>query len=436
MSPPLALLGRPPALDNARHVRWPIIGDADRAAVLGVLDRGVLSGPFAPEVRGLEREFAAYIGVRGALATNSGTAALHMALAAAGVGPGDEVVTSAYSFVATAQAVLHQHAIPVFVDIEPGTCGADPALVEAAITPRTRALLPVHIHGVPCDIEAIVEIGRRWRIPVIEDACQAHGATLRGRRVGTFGDGAAFSLQSSKSLACGEGGVFVSDDEMMLDRANRVRMFGEDVRAMEETPWNAERPLDASRAYDSTTVGWMYRTNEMSAALARSQLRCLDHWNARARALARQLSTALKGLPGVTPPEIPNGRAETVHKYRVRIDARAVGIEADPRHVRDALLSALRAEGLEVVLWQTQAIPGQRVFRERMGYGKGAPWDRSALVDYDLARFPETTRLLDGSLVLFSQSCPIAAQSEEVVDAYGEAFARVWTHLGDVLKAA
>lgn len=432
MTADLALFGRAPVLDNARHVRWPVLDGADRDAVLGVLDRGVLSGPFAPEVRGLEREFAAFVGTRGALATNSGTAALHLALAAAGVGPGDEVVTSAYSFVATAQAILHQQAIPVFVDVEPRTCGLDPTRIEAALTPRTRAVLPVHIHGVPCEIEAVVAVARRRGLAVIEDAAQAHGAAVGGRRVGTFGDGAAFSLQSSKSLACGEGGVFVCDDEATLDRANRVRMFGEDVRAMEDAPWRADRPLDAARAYDSAVVGWMYRTNEMSAALARSQLRKLPLWNARALAHARRLSAALATLPGVTPLFVPDDCAATIHKYRVRLDGRAVGVEAPPTRVRDAVLTALRAEGLEAVLWQTQPVPGQRLFRER----RGAPWDRAVAVDYDLAQYPETTRLLDGSVVLFSQSCPIAAQEPEVVDAYAEAFARVWSHLPDVVASA
>ena len=270
MTAELALFGRSPAVDNARHVRWPVLDDSDRQAVLTVLDRGVLSGPFAPEVRSLEREFASFIGTRHALATNSGTAALHMALAAVGVGPGDEVITSAYSFVATAQAVLHQQAIPVFVDVEPRTFGIDPALIERAITKRTKALLPVHIHGMPCDLDEVMAIGKKHGIPVVEDACQAHGAMYRGRRAGSIGDAAAFSLQSSKNLPCGEGGVFVTNDSAMLDRANSLRMFGENVRQMEDVPWDPQRPLDASRAYDSCQVGWMYRTNEMSAALARS----------------------------------------------------------------------------------------------------------------------------------------------------------------------
>src|SRR5450432_2464616 len=160
----VALLGGAPAIEASRHVRWPVLGEDDRKAVLGVLDRGVLSGPFAPETRGFEHEFASYIGVKHAVATNSGTAALHLAVAAAGVGPGDEVITSAYSFVATGLAALHAHAVPVFVDVETKTWGLDPELVERAITPRTKAILPVHIHGTPCSIEAIMDIGRRHNL--------------------------------------------------------------------------------------------------------------------------------------------------------------------------------------------------------------------------------------------------------------------------------
>lgn len=435
MTPPLALLGAPPTLDNARHHRWPVLDQGDRDAVLTALDRGVLSGPHAPEVRALEREFADYVGVRHALATNSGTAALHIALAAAGVGPGDEVVTSAYSFVATALAVLHQQAVPVFVDIEPRACGLDPALVERAITPRTRAILPVHIHGTPCEWDAIAAIAKRHGLPVIEDACQAHGAEYKGRRVGSLGVAAAFSTQSSKNLACGEGGLFVTDDDALLDRANRVRMFGEDVRGMDDGGYRVERALDATRAYDSATVGWMYRTNELSAALARSQLRKLDAYNARGRESARRLSAMLRELPGVTPPEVFEDRVEVVHKYRVRLDARAVGVGAAPRRVRDAVLAALRAEGLEAVLWQTQPVPGQKLFREKVGFGGGVPWSHGSPVRYDLDQYPETTRLLDASVVLFSQSCPILAQPPEVVDAYAVAFKKVWDRLDAVLAA-
>jgi len=415
------------------HVRWPVIGDQDRAAVMGVLDRGVMSGPFAPEVRALEKAFAAWVGARHCLATNSGTSALHIALAAAGVGPGDEVITSAYSFVATALAVLHQNAIPVFVDIEPASCGIDPALIERAITPRTKAIMPVHIHGTPCDITAVAGIARRRGLALIEDAAQAHGAEVGGVKAGRFGAMGCFSTQSSKSLACGEGGLFVTDDDELFARANRTRMFGEEMLASDEAAFDLAHALDGNRAYDSVAMGWMYRTNEMSAALCRSQLARLDESLAAARRNADFLCRRLRELPGVTPVEPPPGRTSSWHKFRVRLDAAKVGVQAPAVVVRDGVLRALRAEGAEAVLWQTQPVPGQTLFRERKGYGRGHPWSLGEPVDYDLSRYPETVRLLDSSIVLFSQTYPIAPQPLQLVEAYAEAFAKVWSRLDEVV---
>ena len=432
---PLALKGGKPVVPPGAHVRWPVIHQEDRAAVNRVLDRGVLSGPFAPEVRALEKDFAGYLGVRHCLATNSGTAALHIAIAAAGIEPGDEVITTAYSFIATALAVLQQGGIPVFVDIEPLTFGLDPALVERAITPRTRAIVPVHIHGTPCEIEPLRQIARRRKLVLIEDAAQAHGAESGGRKVGTFGAMGCFSLQSSKSLACGEGGLFVTDDDELMARANRTRMFGEDIRIADEADYDLERALDGSRAYDSVAMGWMYRTNEMSAAMARSQLARLDESNARARRNAEALGQHLRGLRGVTPPLVPADRTSCHHKYRVRLDAAAAGVDAPPRVVRDAVIRALCAEGVDAVLWQTQPVPGQTLFREKRGYGRGYPWTLGAPVDYDLAQYPQTASLLDSSLILFSQTHPIAPQPLSLCEAYAEAFEKVWTRLDEVLDA-
>jgi perosamine synthetase len=439
----LALAGGRAVVDRRLHVGWPILGASDREAVLRVLDRGVLSGPFAPEVRALEREFAEYCGARYALATNSGTAALHVALAAAGIGPGDEVITPAFSFVATAMAILQQNAIPVFVDIERETLGMDPAKVEAAITPRTKALLPVHMHGMPCDLEPMIEIARRRGLTLIEDAAQAHGAALGGRRVGTFGKAGCFSFQSSKNLACGEGGMLVTDDEELLTRANRTRMFGEDVLPKDEAAYDIARPLDGNRAYDSLTVGWMYRTTELSAAVARSQLARLEEYNERARVNAALLSERLSELPGVTPPRVPAGRLPAWHKYRVSFDATSLGIDAPPAKVRDALCRALTAEGVEAVLWQTKPVPGQALFQKKIGFGlaagkglPGCPWDHGSPVDYDPGQYPETQRLLDGSLVLFSHSFPIAPQPRDLVVAYAEAFAKVWSQLDVALQSS
>jgi dTDP-4-amino-4,6-dideoxygalactose transaminase len=410
-----------------------VLGQPEKDAVLRVLDRGVLSGPFAPEIRSLEREFAQYIGVKHCLATNSGTSALHVALAAAGVGPGDEVITPAFSFVATALSVLHQNAVPVFVDIEPKTLGVDPALVERAITPRTKAILPVHIHGTPCDLDALSAIAKKHNLILIEDAAQAHGSTYRGKRVGGIGAMGCFSLQSSKSLACGEGGLFVTDDDGFLDRANRTRMFGENVRFEDEKDYRIDRPLDGNRAYDSLGMGWMYRMTELSAAVARSQLRRLDGLNAQAQRNAEILSERLSKLPGVTPPVLPAQSTSCFHKYRVRLDATQAGVDAPPKVVRDAVVAALKAEGVDAVLWQTMPVPAQRLFREKVGYGKSVPWDLGAPVSYELSQYPETMKLLDSSLVLFSHSYPIAPQPESLVRAYADAFEAVWGNLSEVV---
>jgi dTDP-4-amino-4,6-dideoxygalactose transaminase len=433
----LAIFGGPPAIRAADHVRWPMLGAEERAAVLRVLERGVLSGPFAPEIRALEREWAAYVGARYCLATNSGTSALHLALTAAGIGPGDHVIVPAFTFVATGLAVLHAGAVPVFVDIEPNTLGLDPALVERAITPHTRAVMPVHMHGTPCAIDAISEICQRRGLVLLEDAAQAHGATHRGRKVGTFGSLGGFSVQSSKSMPAGEGGLVVTDDEDLYARANRARMFGEDMRAEDEAGYRIERALDGNRAYDSIEMGWMYRTTELTAAIARAQLRKLDELNLAARRNAAALSARLARLPGVLPPIVGDGDESCFHKYRVRIDPKARGIDAPPLRVRDAVRAALAAEGVEAVLWQTKPVPAQGLFRDRKGFGgRSFPWDHAAPVDYDLAQFPETTSLLDSSLVLFSHTCPIAAQPPALVDAYADAFERVWERLPEVVAGA
>ena len=255
-----------------------------------VLDRGVLWGPNAPEVSALQEEWAAYCGTRHCLMTNSGTAALHCAVVAAGVQPGDEVIVPAFSFVATAMAVLHQGAVPVFCDIDPVTHNLDPRALDARITQRTRAVMPVHAHGLPADMAPIRAVAARHGLAVIEDAAQAHGATYRGGRAGSLGDCAGFSLNGSKGLSAGEGGLFVTDDDGARTVARRLAIFGED------TPPTAPGQY---RAYWSHGVGWNYRSHELTAALARSQLRRLDRYNRTAQENARRLNAILSAFPGL-----------------------------------------------------------------------------------------------------------------------------------------
>ncbi|MBI2524598.1 MAG: DegT/DnrJ/EryC1/StrS family aminotransferase [Candidatus Rokubacteria bacterium] len=383
--------------------RWPILTAADRDAVLRVLDRGVLSGAGAPEMRALESEFAAVVGARFCLATNSGTAALGIALTAAGVGPGDEVIVPALSFIATAQAVLHVGAVPVFADIDATTYTIACDAAAARVTPRTRAIIPVHLHGLPADMDAVERLARRCGLTVIEDAAQAHGARHRDRPVGTLGAMAAFSLNSTKNLPAGEGGLFVTDSEALWARAARARFDGLEAPAK----WDPERPLDDEIEGLATTAGWMYLPGEVTCALARAQLQGLAATTERSQLNARRLTERLAALPGVEPPAVPPDRTHVFHKYRVRLHPDRAGVGLPPRELRDRMLAALRVQGVEAVLWQTAPLPAHPLFARADPY-------------------PHAVAALDASLIVGSQSCPLFAQPPEVVDAWAEGFARAW----------
>ncbi|MDP9148391.1 MAG: DegT/DnrJ/EryC1/StrS family aminotransferase [Myxococcota bacterium] len=430
----LALFGGAPVLSRQSHRLWPVVGDEERAAVARVLDRGVLSGPFAPEAVALEQEFARFVGAKHCLLTHCGTSALSIALAGAGVRPGDEVIVPSYSFVATPLAVMQVGAVPVFADVDPATGCVDPGSVEAAITSLTRAIMPVHMHGCPADMGALKDLARRHGLLVIEDAAQAHGATFGGQTVGALGAAGGFSLQSSKNLAAGEGGLFVTNDDAIAVEAASVRNFGQDIGLAGANEYDVARPLDGSRALESRRFGSMYRGNEMMAAFARAQLARLAERTAACQRNAERLARALSELPGVTPPRTPPGRGAVHHKFPVLIDPDRAGVSMSPERLRDALVHALRAEGLEVVLWQHAPLPAQEIFQRaarlrRDGAGEGAPRGGTDLsLNYQPARYPRTQDLLDGTLMLFSQSCPLIAQPDHVVDHYAQAFERVWRH--------
>jgi perosamine synthetase len=433
---PLALFGGTPTLTRDAHLSWPIVTDEDRRAVMRVLHRGVLSGPAAPEATAFEEELAELAQAKHAVLTHSGTSALVLALAAAGVRAGDHVIVPAYSFVATALAVVHAGAIPIFVDVDADTGLIDPEAVGRAVTPRTRAIVPVHVHGCPADLAALKKLAERHRAVLVEDAAQAHGATYGGAPVGALGATGAFSLQSSKNLPAGEGGVFLTNDRSLAELADRLRNFGQEAPLHAAADFDASRPLDGSRALVSGRVGGMYRGNEMMAAFGRSQLARLRERTARCQRNAERLSRALSELPGVTPPAVPEGRTSVHHKFRVRLSPERAGLDVSPGALREAITRALQAEGVEVVRWQTDVLPAHPVFRAREGFGDGWPWSTDRETDfatlYDPARFPRARALLESSLVLFSQSCPLIAQTDETVDRYADAFRRVWQARSEV----
>ena len=437
MTPVLAINGGIRTVPEGIERRWPQITDAERTAVLRVLDSGILSGAHAPEVRALENEFAAYCGTKYCLSTNSGTAALHIAVAAAGIGPGDEVITSAFTFLASGLAVLHHNAIPVFADIDPATYNISPAEIERKISPRTKAIMPVHIHGLPADMDEILAIARKHNLVVIEDAAQAHGATYRGKRTGSIGDMGAFSVQSSKNLSAGEGGLFTTNDPEFQRVANCVRQFGEESADTTTAGLDTMRPLDDLRDYNAVTMGWMYRMTSLTAALTRTQLARLDHYNAAAKRNAEYLSERLKGIDLVTPPVVPGDRTSVYHKYRIRLHPERLDVGLDPVKFRNAVLQSLRREGVETVLWQVIPVPSQILFQEQKGYGKGCPWTcHGSQIRYRDEEYPETVKLLNNSVVIGSQSVPLAGQSIELMHYYGDALEKVFADRDTLVRLA
>lgn len=408
---------------DERKRRWPDIRPEDRAAVAAVLERGVLGGVGAPEMTALEDEWAAFVGRSTCLLFNSGTAAIHAALYAIGIEPGDEVITTSYTFAGTWQPILQQLAIPVFVDIDPRTFNLDASQIEAKITPRTRAIIAVHIGGMPADLDEILAIADRHGLRVIEDACQAHGATYRDREVGSYGVIGCYSLNSSKILSGGEGGLLVADDPEIIGRARRLRTFGEDIPELARLAgWNF-------RPYTVHSVGWNYRHQEMPAALARSQLQRLPEYIATGQRNAAYLDEHLSGLVGLVTPYVPPGRTSSYYQYRVRLQPEALGLGHVPSTVfRDALGQALMAEGVGVELWHSQPAPAFPVFQDRVGFGGTFPWTQppaSRDVTYDVADYPEATAMLDSSLVICDARHPIFVQPLEVIASYADTIRRV-----------
>ena len=385
---------------------WPDIRPEDTAAVAAVLERGILGGVGAPEMTALENEWATFIGRSTGLLFNSGTAAIHAAMYGIGLEPGDEVITTAYTFAGTWQPILHQLGIPVFVDIDPATYNLDVRHIEAKIGPRTRAIIAVHIGGLPCDMDEILDIAERHGLVVIEDACQAHGATYHGRRVGSLGLVGCYSLNSSKILTGGEGGLLVADDQGLIARARRIRTFGEDIPELTRLRgWNF-------RPYTSYSIGWNYRHQEMPAALARSQLQRLPEYIATGQRNAAALDERLADVPGITPPFVPADRTSSYYQYRVRLEPAEMGLgHVAPTVFRDALGQALLAAGVGVELWHTQPAPAFPVFQERGGY--------------DLSDYPEAVAMLDSSLVVCEARYPIFVQPLELIEQYADTIRRV-----------
>lgn len=427
MTDKLAIDGGTPVLQRKDYKNWPIITDYDRKLVNDVLDSGIVAGGTAPQVTALETEWAAYTGSKHCLTTCSGTAALHMALAAGGIGPGDEVITSAFTFLASASCALHQNAIPVFVDIDPRTYCMDAAKLEATVNERTKAIIPVHIQGLPADMDAIMAVARKHNLFVIEDACQAHGAEYKGKKVGTIGHIGTFSLNNFKNLCGGEGGLYITDDENLLNKGSLIRCFGDEVDE-----------VSRRRVYNASILGYMYRNQELPAALARAQLKHLDEYNAVRIANADYLTRELGKIPGVIPPYCPPDCKHVYFMYNVRFDPKAAGVDCEPRRFRTAVEKALYKEGLLVGQWQTMPVPAQDLFQSKLGYGgSGYPWTineaKGIKYDYDVDQFPVAKELCDTYTIVHGVHPP---NGRDLMDKFVTGFQKVFGNLDAVLAHA
>lgn len=311
----------------------PLIGDEEKKAVLDVLDSGMLAQ--GQQVRAFEDAFAEMCGVRHAVATSSGTTALHIALLAHGIGPGDEVITTPFTFIASANAVLYTDARPVFVDIDPLTFNIDPAQIEAAITKRTRAIMPVHLYGLPADMAPILETADRHGIVVLEDACQAHGALYRGQTVGSFGTG-CFSFYPTKNMTSAEGGMITTDDADLAEKCRVIRQHGMRQR------------------YYHDELGYNYRMTDVHAAIGLAQLAKLEQFNDARRENAAYLSSHLNG---VTAPYAPEGCSHVFHQYTIRVSADR----------RDEIVEGLKVRGIGSMIYYPVPVHQQRPYQD-LGY--------------------------------------------------------------------
>ena len=349
-----------PIFDSKRQ--YAQIGEAVEKAVCEVMRSG--SYILGQNTKSLEKELAEYIGVNYTIGLNSGTDALHLALRALDIGAGDEVITTAFTFVATAEAIGIVGAKPVFVDIDSDTFNIDPSKIEEAITPNTKAIIPVHLYGQPCDMDRIMDIAKRHNLHVIEDCCQAIGSTYKGKKVGSFGDFGCYSFYPTKNLGTmGDGGLLTTNSESLKDRVIALRDHGGAIR------------------YHHDEIGVNSRLDEIQSAILRVKLPYIDEWNTKRRERASIYNELFSGCDDIITPKELDDTYCVYHQYTVKVPN------------RDEIFDKLHEAGIGAMLYYPIPLHLQKV-NAHLGQGKGSlpVTERNTEIVMSLPMFPELTR--------------------------------------------
>jgi len=325
----------------------PQIGDEEKAAVLKVLESGQLAQ--GPRVQEFEEKFAAWSETKYAVATSSGTTALHVALLAHGIGEGDEVITTSFSFIASANCILYANAKPVFADIEARYFMIDPKEIEKKITQKTKAIIPVHLFGQACEMDAIYDIAQKHNLAIIEDACQSHGAKYNGKTVGAWGT-ACYSFYPTKNMTTVEGGMITTNDPAIAEKARLIRNHGSPKRYLHEM------------------LGFNFRMTDLQAAIGIAQLVKVPQWNRKRQENGAYLTSFLSKVDGITPPEVRKGSEHVFHQYTIRA------------RNRDQALEQLGRKGIGVGVYYLIPIHMQPLYK-KLGYAESLPETERACLE-------------------------------------------------------